>query len=64
MDLANATKVRLSDGPEVKVVIARVQLTVVEEAVKGGFFDPPRAETALHLARNIRAYNATISYLL
>lgn len=61
---ANAMKVRLSDGSAAEAVITHLQPTVVEEAVRGGFFDPQRAEGALRLARNMRAYNAKVSYLL
>ncbi len=64
LDLANATGLHMFGGPEVKAVITHVQPTVVEEAVKGGFFGPLQAQKALRLARNMRAYNAMISYLL
>ncbi len=64
LDLANATGLHVFGGPEMKAVITHVQPTVVEEAVKGGFFGPPRVQQALRLARNMRAYNAMISYLL
>jgi hypothetical protein len=37
---------------------------VVEEGLRDSFFDPPRAEKALRLARNMRAYNAKVSCLL
>ena len=60
----NAMKVSLSDGPVAEAVITHLQPTVVEEAIRGGFFDPPRMEGALRLARNMRAYNAKVSYLL
>lgn len=62
LDRANAMKVRLLDGSTAEVVISHVQPTVIEEAVKDGFFDPP--EKALRLARNMHAYNARVSYLL
>lgn len=64
LDPANATKVRLSDGLATEAVITHLQPTVTEEAVRGGFLDPPRVEGALRLARNARAYNAKVSYLL
>ncbi len=64
LELANATEFRLPGGPEVKAVITHLQPTVVEEAVKGGFFEPPWLEKALRLAGNMRAYNGMISYLL
>ncbi len=60
---ANAMKVRFSDGPAAEAVITHLQPTVVEEAVQGCFFDPRRAEVALRLTRNMRAYNAKVSYL-
>ena len=64
LNSANAMKVRLSDGSAAEAVITHLQPTVVEEAVREGFFDPPRVETALRLVRNVRAYNAKVSYLL
>ena len=45
-------------------MITHLQPTDIEEAVRGGFLDPLRAEGALRLARNTRAYNAKVSYLL
>ena len=54
LDPANATKVRLSDGSATEAVITHLQPTVTEEAVRGGFLDPPRVEGALRLARNAR----------
>ena len=50
LDPANARKVRLSDGSATEAVITHLQPTVTEEAVQGGFLDPPRVEGALHLA--------------
>ncbi len=64
LDLANATKIRPSDDPAAEVVITHLHPMVVEEAVQSGFFDPSQAERALRLARNIRTYNARVSYLL
>ncbi len=61
---ASAMKMRLSDNSSAEAVITHLQPTVIEEAVRGGFFDPPRTEEALRLARNMRAYNAKVSYLL
>ena len=61
---ANATRVRLSDGLATEAVITHLQHTLAEEAVRGGFLDPLRTEGALRLARNTRAYNAKVSYLL
>jgi hypothetical protein len=43
-------------------MITHLQPTVIEEAVRGGFLDPLRAEGVLRLARNTRAYNAKVSY--
>lgn len=64
LDFANATELRLASGSEVKAVITHGQPPVVEDAIKEGFFDPPRMERALRLARNIRAYDARVFYLL
>jgi hypothetical protein len=64
LNLANATRLRLSDGLATEAVIMHLQPTVTEEAVRRGFLDPLRAEGALRLARNTRAYNAKVSYLL
>ncbi len=61
---ASAMKMRLSDNSSAEAVITHLQPTVIEEAVRGGFFDPPRTEEAVRLARNMRAYNAKVSYLL
>ena len=47
-----------------EAVITHLQHTLAEEAVRGGFLDPLRTEGALRLARNTRAYNAKVSYLL
>ena len=61
---ANATKVRLSDNSVAEAVITHLQPTVVEEAIREGFFGPSRTEVALRLARTMRAYDAKVSYLL
>src|SRR3954451_18251201 len=42
LDLANAIKVRLSDG-SAEVVVTHIQPTVIEEAIKGGFFSLSQA---------------------
>jgi hypothetical protein len=63
LDLANAIKVRLSDG-SAEVVVTHIQPTVIEEAIKGGFFSLSQAEGALRLAKNMRTYNAKVSYFL
>lgn len=62
LDRANAMPVRLSNDSTAEVVITHVQPTVIEGAVRDGFFDPP--EKALRLARNMYSYNARVSYLL
>ena len=54
----------LANGSGVKAVITHGQPSVVEEAIKEGFFDPPRVEIALRLVRNMRAYTAGVSHLL
>jgi hypothetical protein len=64
LDLANAIKVRLSDGSIEKVVVTHVQPPIIEEAIRGGFFGPARAEGALRLTKNMSTYNAEVSYFL
>src|SRR3954467_6335377 len=66
LDLANAIKVRLPDDSAAAevVVVTHVQPTVIEEAIRGGFFGPARAEGALRLTKNMRTYNAKVSYFL
>jgi hypothetical protein len=64
LNLAHATRLRLSDGWATEAVISHLQPTVTEEAVRGGFLDLLQAEGVLRLAWNTRAYNAKVSYLL
>jgi hypothetical protein len=63
LDLANAIEVRLSDG-SAEMVVTHIQPMVIEEAIRGGFFSPSQAEGALRLVKNMRTYNAKVSYFL
>jgi len=64
LDRANAAKVRVSDGSAAEVMIAHLQPTLIDEALRDGLFCPVWTEKALRLARNTRTYNAKISYFL
>lgn len=57
-------RVRLADGSTAEARISQIQPLVLEEAVRSGFFEPPRAEEALRLLARIRAFNAKASYLM
>jgi hypothetical protein len=64
LDPLHAMKVHLSDGSPVGVVITYVQPTVIEEAIRGSFFDPSQVRRALHVTRNMGTYSTKVSYLL